>query len=109
LKESNSFVLTLQKEKTSIENTQRRVNIRKLVDLSDLVNKTYERVSIELTDKSMLKELNELLSKTGETKINVVLKDNSKNYMFELEQTRKFDFNLFSLIKNKEYVKKISF
>jgi hypothetical protein len=57
----------------------------------------------------MLKELNELLSKTGETKINVVLKDNSKNYMFELEQTRKFDFNLFSLIKNKEYVKKISF
>ena len=39
----------------------------------------------------------------------VVLKNDSKNYMFELEQTRKFDFNLFSLIKNKEYVKKISF
>jgi len=109
LKESNSFVLTLQKEKTNIENAQRRINIRKLVDLSDLVNKTYESVSIELSDKNMLKELNELLYKTGETKINVVLKDNSKNYKFELEQARKFDFNLFSLIKNKEYVKKISF
>ena len=109
LKESNSFVLTLQKEKTNVENAQRRVNIRKLVDLSDLVNKTYESVSIELSDKKMLKELNELLCKTGETKINVVLKDDSKNYKFELEQARKFDFNLFSLIKNKEYVKKISF
>ena len=109
LKESNSFVLTLQKEKTNVENAQRRVNIRKLVDLSDLVNKTYESVSIELSDKRMLKELNELLCKTGETKINVVLKDDSKNYKFELEQARKFDFNLFSLIKNKEYVKKISF
>jgi DNA polymerase III subunit alpha len=109
LKESSSFVLTLQKEKTNIANTQRRINIRKLVDLSDLVNKTYESVSIELSDKTMLKELNELLSKSGETKINVVLKDNSKNYKFELEQARKFDFNLFSLIKNKEYVKKISF
>ena len=106
LKESNSFVLTLQKEKTNI---QKRVNIRKLVDLSDLVNKTYESVMIELSDKRMLKELNELLSKTGETKINVVLKDKSKNYKFELNQARKFDFNLFSLIKNKEYVKKISF
>jgi len=109
LKESNSFVLTLQKEKTNTENAQRRINIRKLVDLSDLVNKTYESVSIELSDKKKLKELNELLNKTGETKVSVVLKDDSKNYKFELEQTRKFDFNIFSLIKNKEYVKKISF
>ena len=51
LKESNSFVLTLQKEKKNTENAQRRINIRKLVDLSDLVNKTYESVSIELSDK----------------------------------------------------------
>ena len=109
LKESNSFVLTLQKEKKKIGNTPGRVNIRKLVDLSDLVNKTYENVLIELSDKKMLKELNELLYKTGETKINVILKNNSKNYKFELKQARKFDFNLFSLIKNKEYVKKISF
>ena len=109
LKESNSFVLTLQKEKIRTDGTQRRVNIRKLVDLSDLVNKTYESVSIELSDKKMLKELNELLHKSGETKINVLLKEDSKSYKFELEQTRKFDFNLFSLIKNKEYVKKIRF
>ena len=59
--------------------------------------------------KKKLKDLNKLLDKNGETKINVVLKDNSKNYKFELERARKFDFNLFSLIKNKEYVKKISF
>ena len=57
----------------------------------------------------MLKELNELLKSAGETKINVVLRENSKNYLFELEKNRKFDFSLFSLIKNKEYVKKISF
>jgi DNA polymerase-3 subunit alpha len=109
LKESNSFVLTLQKEKKKIDNIPGRVNIRKLVDLSDLVNKTYENVLIELSDKKKLKELNELLHKTGETKINVILKNNSKNYKFELKLARKFDFNLFSLIKNKEYVKKISF
>jgi len=109
LKESNSFILTLQKEKTKIENSQKRVNIKKLVDLSDLVNKTYENVSIELSDKKMFKELNELLNQAGETKIHVVFRENSKNYKFELGQARKLDFNLFSLIKNKEYVKKISF
>jgi len=109
LKEANSFVLTLHKEKNKVENKQQRINIRKIVELSDLVNKTYESVSIELNDKKMFKELNELLNKTGETKINVVLRDNSKNYLFVLDKTRKFDFNLFNLIKNKEYVKKISF
>ena len=57
----------------------------------------------------MLKELNKILEKSGETNINVVLKDNSKNYLFKLDRARKFDFNLFSLIKNKEYVKKIRF
>ena len=63
--------------------------------------------ALKYTEK--LKELNELLKDKGETKINVILKDSNKNYSFELEKTRKFDFNLFSLIKNKEYVKKISF
>ncbi len=109
LKESNSFVLTLQKEKNKAENNQRRINIRKIVDLSDLVNKTYESVSIELNDNKMLKDLNELLKSTGKTKINVLLKENNKNYLFELDKGRKFDFALFSLIKNKDYVKKISF
>jgi len=109
LKESNSFILTLHKEKSTGENSLTRVNIKKIVDLSDLVNKTYESVSIELSDKEKLKELNELLKNNGKTVINVILRDNNKSYSFELENTRKFDFNLFSLIKNKEYVKKISF
>ena len=73
------------------------------------MNKTYVNVSIELDNKENLKELNELLKNNGETTINVILRDNNKNYSFELEKTRKFDFNLFSLIKDKEYVKKISF
>jgi len=109
LKESSSFILTLHKEKKTDDNNLTRVNIRKIVDLSDLVNKTYESVSIELSNREKLKELSELLKSNGETKINVILRDNNKNYCFELEKPRKFDFTLFGLIKNKEYVKKITF
>ena len=109
LKESNSFILTLHKEKSIDENSLSRVNIRKIVDLSDIVNKPYESVSIELNNKEKLQELNELLKKNGETKISVIFRDNNKNYSFELDKNRKFDFSLFSLIKNKKYVNKISF
>ena len=109
LKESNSFILTLHKDKNTSENNLTRINIRKIVDLTDLVNKTYETVSIEIKNRENLQELNNILKNNGKTKINVILRDNNKNYSFELEKTRKFDFSLFSLIKDKEYVKKISF
>jgi DNA polymerase-3 subunit alpha len=109
LKESNSFVLTLQKEKNLTENNLRRVNIRKIIDLSDLVNKTYEKVSIELNDNQNLKELSNLLKTEGETRISIILNEDNKKYAFELEKTRKFDFTTFSTIKDKQYVKKISF
>ena len=107
--ESNSFILTLHKDRNVGENNLTRVNIRKIVDLSDLVNKTYQSVSIELNNREKLKELNELLKNNGDTTINVILRESNKNYSFELEKTRKFNFDLFSLIKNKEYVNKISF
>ena len=109
LKESNSFILTLQKEKNNSDNSIKRINIRKLVDLNDLVNKTYENVSIVVKDEKKLNELKDLLKNNGETKINIILKDKEKNYSFELEKGRKFDFDLFTLIKSKEFIQKISF
>ncbi len=78
LKESNSFILTLQKEKNNSDNSIKRINIRKLVDLNDLVNKTYENVSIVVKDEKKLNELKDLLKNNGETKINIILKDKEK-------------------------------
>ena len=109
LKESNSFVLTLQKEKNSSENINRRINVRKIIDLSELVNKTYEKVSIELNDNEKINELSQLLKVEGNTKINIILNNDNKKYAYELEKSRKFDFATFSIIKDKQYVKKISF
>ena len=74
-----------------------------------LVNKTYEKVSIELYDNEKLNELSQLLKTEGKTKINIILNNDNKKYAFELEKSRKFDFATFSAIKDKQYVKKISF
>ena len=37
LKESLSFILTLQKDKPFGENTQQRINIRKILDLNEMI------------------------------------------------------------------------
>tara|TARA_B100001250_G_scaffold270815_1_gene233757 strand:+ start:1889 stop:5287 length:3399 start_codon:yes stop_codon:yes gene_type:complete len=109
LKESNSFVLTLLKDRPIEENGLRRINVRRILDLNEMINKSYEKVSIELNKSDGLEELKEVLKEEGKTRINIVVREANKSFTFRLEKTRKFDFSIFNSVKNKDYVKKISF
>tara|TARA_Y100001970_G_scaffold145240_1_gene178390 strand:- start:1689 stop:5078 length:3390 start_codon:yes stop_codon:yes gene_type:complete len=109
LKESSSFILTLHKDFSVGDKIQRRINIRKILDISDVVNNSYKNVSIELNNGANLDELKETLKEEGKTAIKIIVKNNNKKLIFELEKARKFNFSLFNHIKNMENVKKISF
>ena len=109
LKESNSFILTLQKEKANSDSNTRRINVRKIVDLNDLVNKTYEQVSIEIGSVDNLPEIKNLLNKPGSTEIKIIVANDEDKYSFKLDKNRQFDFNSFGLLKSKEFVRKIDF
>ena len=108
LKESESFVLTLQKDKISGEATKKRINIKKIINLEDVINKPYSKVTIELKNDYDLEEIKKLLEKKGETKINLVIKDQNKKAYFTLKENRKFDLNHLKVLKAKKYVEKIS-
>jgi DNA polymerase III subunit alpha len=109
LKESESFVLTLQKDKIVNDTTKKRINIRKILSLDEVVNKPYSKVTIELKHNYNLNEITELLSASGETEINLVLKDQNKQAHFALQNNRKFDLKHLKALKAKEYVEKITF
>ena len=109
LKESNSFILTLQKDRLISENAQRRINIKKILGLDEMINKPYEKVSIELNNDYNLQELKDTLREEGQTEIQLIIKDKNKSLSFKLEKLRKFDLSIFNDVKNKQYVKKISF
>jgi DNA polymerase-3 subunit alpha len=109
LQESESFILTLQKDRPTAENIQRRINVKKILDLSEMVNKPYDKVSIELKDGYNIEELKEALKEEGKTQVKIIINKNDKKIAFELEKSRKFDLSTFNQVKNKEYVKKISF
>tara|TARA_B100000575_G_scaffold293943_1_gene307167 strand:- start:2394 stop:5810 length:3417 start_codon:yes stop_codon:yes gene_type:complete len=108
IKESESFVLTLQKDKASSENIIRRINIKKILSLDDIINKPYSKITIELEEKFDLKEIKEILSFEGNTEVNLVVNAKSKKIYYNLQNPRKFDFNMLKLIKSKQYVKKIT-
>ena len=108
LKESESFVLTLLKDSNG-ENSQKRVNVKKIVSLDEIINRSYDNISIELNDNYDLNELKNFLKDKGNTKIKIIVPYNNKKIILSLENDRKFDFKLFNTIKSKEYVRKISF
>jgi DNA polymerase-3 subunit alpha len=107
LKESESFVLTLQKDKAFGE-VKKRVNIKKILNLEDVLNKPYSKVTIELKNNYDINEIRELLSNKGETKITFIIKDKNQKALFSLQENRKFDLNQLKALKGKKYVEKIT-
>jgi len=108
LKESESFVLTLQKDRITGESTKKRINIKKILSLDDVINKPYSKVTIELKNNYNLVEISELLSDVGETEINLIFKGHKKKSHYSLQNNRKFDLKHFKALKAKEYVEKIT-
>jgi DNA polymerase-3 subunit alpha len=108
LKESESFVLTLQKDRIVTETTKRRVNIKKILSLDEVINKPYSKVTIELKNNYNLREISELLSDNGETEINLIIKQQNKLAHYSLQKNRKFDLKHLKTLKGKEYVEKIT-
>ncbi len=108
LKESESYVLTLQKDKILGDSSKKRVNVKKIMNLEEVINKPYSKVTIELNGEYNLDEIKKLLSNKGDTKINLVLKKNKKQALYSLEENRKFDLSHLRALKAKKYVEKIT-
>ncbi len=108
LKESESFVLTLYKDKIAKDSSKNRINVKKILSLDDVINKPYSKVTIELKENFNLEEIKELLSNKGETKISLVIREKNKQAHFSLQENRKFDLNHFKALKAKKYVEKIT-
>ena len=108
LKESESFVLTLQKDNIIGDQTKKRINVKKILSLEEVINRPYSKVTIELSKNYNLKEIKDLLSRKGETTINIVVKDKNMQAFYSLQNNRKFDLSLLKALKAMKYVEKIS-
>ena len=50
LKESESFILTLQKDRTNNETSKMRINVKKILSLDEVLSEPYKKVIIELKE-----------------------------------------------------------
>jgi len=106
--EGKSFLLTLIKDKKNQENRFRRINVRKISILDKLANNNYSNVEIQMYSADDLGKLYELIKEKGGSKIKISISKEDKNYLFELKDKRKFDYETLKLLNNERYIKKIS-
>ena len=55
-----------------------------------------------------INDLKKLLENKGQTEISLIIHNKNKKIYYNLQNSRKFDFNHLKAIKSKEYVKKIT-
>jgi hypothetical protein len=107
LKQGKSFLLTVIKDKENSENRFRRINVRKIVNLDEIVKKNYTNVHIELNTIESLEKLYDKIKELGESKIKISYEKEDKNYLFELKEKRKFDYETLKHLNKEQYIKKI--
>ena len=73
-----------------------------------MINQPYPKVTIELKENYNINEIKKILTKEGQTKISLIINKKNQRIHFNLQNTRKFDFNQLKTMKTKEYVKKIT-
>ena len=103
LKEGNSLMITLIKNYSDELKTQKRINVKKIISLKEVINKTIYDITFKFKDISELKKLNNLSEKGAETNIKIVVYNKDKILQFRLKNKRKIDnklINSLNLEKN---------
>lgn len=108
LVEGKSFLITVIKDKENSENRFRRINVRKIVSLEEITKLNYSNVLIEIDKSDSLKKLYESIKEKGNSKIQISIAEENKNYLFELKDKRKFDFETLKYLNREPYIKKIN-
>ncbi len=102
LSEGNSLILTLLKSTSDEENRFRRTNVQKIASLKDLFNNPINEATFDLKSLEEFDEISKFLIDSGNTVINIKIKDNEMDLKFKLENGRKLDRKTLNLIRNKE-------
>ena len=67
----------------------------------------YSDVYIEINESDNLKKLYEAIKEKGNANIKISINDKNKNYLFELKDKRKFDYETLKNLNKERYIKKI--
>ena len=103
LKEGNSLMLTLIKNYSDDNKSQKRINVKGIMSLKELINKKIANISFKFNKIEDIKKLKKLPIEKGETVVKIYLDENEKIHEFKLKNKRKLSnelLNSLNLLEN---------
>ena len=102
LKEGSSIILTLTKSISLDEEKTKRINVRKIASLKDLLNTPIKEITLTLTSVDQLKEIKNLFDKKGETQVYINFSSDKNTEIIKLKLPRNIERKSINILKNKE-------
>src|SRR5210317_27791 len=102
LREGSSLILTLTKTFSSDVDKTKRINVRKIASLKDLFNSSISKITLNLSSKSQLDDIQNFLDEKGDTVVNISISNNSMTSVFKLKTSRNFDRKTINILRNKD-------
>jgi len=102
LVEGNSLLITLSKNINDENNRFKRINVKKIVGLKDLLNIPIKEAKFKLNNNANLNELSNKLKKHGNSEVKIEITEAENQLTFKLKNKREIDRKSINLIKNKD-------
>ena len=96
-------MLTLIKNFIDENKIQKRINVKKIVSLKELINQTYKNIVFKFRNLNELNILNKLSTEKGETDVVIHLDKEDERLILKLKNKRKIDnklINSLNLVEN---------
>ena len=82
--------------------TQKKINVKKIISLQEVINKPIDLIKLKFNDLSELEKIKDLKKDKGKTIIKFELQDKQNKLIFDLKDKRKIDFKQLNSLKIKE-------
>ena len=96
-------MITLIKNYSDENKNQKRINVKKMISLKELIEKPIQNITFKFSEINDLMKLKNLTSEDGQTEIRIFLDRNNKIHEFMLKNKRKVNNKLLyslNLIEN---------
>ncbi len=104
LEEGNSVILTLIKNFTDENKTQKRINVKKIISLNELTNQQIKNITFKFSDIESMKKLKKLSNIDGETDVKLIYYKDDKIHEFKFKSKRKVNNQLINSLNLEENI-----
>ena len=81
-------------ERSLLQQTQTRINVRRIISLKDIINKPIDNIIFKFDNLKDLNILNSLSKNDAKTSVKFIVISNHENLIFELKDKRYIDQNI---------------